>query len=312
MATQLTRWILPPTAVLLLSATVVFGNAASNQEIAPLQKRRAVAQGRLTGTRDVLQIITWQTANPPSTTRPYAQAHLAIEKAGAKSRSLFQADGGETQYLVGAIQIADLDGDGVPEIISLWQEGASAGSVLRVFHWDRARQSFIELQGKDDLAGVHRYRLTPAKGAQHIVIYVRSNTGSGWPPVAGGEFAARGAKLVRVNGGGDVTAQTESGIEGQTFISPTRPGPVRADAPPDVAPYPATLAIVSTADDREVARFKTGSDGRFRVVLPPGEYRIIPVQERPGRFQPRASEAMVSVLPGQFAHVKIEFDSGMR
>ncbi|MEN3334507.1 MAG: hypothetical protein V7641_3872 [Blastocatellia bacterium] len=312
MATKLTRWILPPTAVLLLSAAVVFGSAASRQQTASLQKRRVVATGRLTGTPEVLQIATWQTANRPSTSRPYAQAHLAIEKAGAKSRSLFQVDGSETQYLVGAIQIADLDGDGVPEIISLWQEGASAGSVLRVFHWDRARQTFIELESKDDLAGIHRYRLTTAKGARHIVIYVRSNIGSGWPPVAGGEFAARGAKLVRINGGGDVTAQTESGIEGQTLISPTRPGPVRADAPPDAAPYPATLAIVSTASGREVARLKTGSDGRFRVALPPGEYRIIPVQERPGRFQPRASEEVVNVLPGQFAHVKMEFDSGIR
>src|SRR6185369_11634229 len=122
MATKLMKWILPPTAVLLLSAVVGFSHAATGQQTAPLQKRRVVAQGRLTGTREVLQIITWQTANSPSASRPYAQAHLAIKQAGAKSVSLFQADGGETQYLVGAIQIADLDGDGVPEIISLWQE----------------------------------------------------------------------------------------------------------------------------------------------------------------------------------------------
>jgi hypothetical protein len=312
MATKFTRWILPPTAVLLLSAAVVFGGVASSQQTAPLQKRRVVAHGQLTGTRDVLQIVIWQTPNPPNTTRPYAQAHLAIEKAGAKSRSLFQADGGETQYLVDATQIADLDGDGVPEIISLWQEGASAGSVLRVFHWDRARQTFIELQSKADLAGVHRYRITPTKGARHIVIYVRSNIGSGWPPIAGGEFAARGAELVRVNGGGNVTAQAESGIEGRTLISPIRPGPVRADDTQTAAPYAATLAIVSTAGDREVARLKTGPDGRFRIALPPGEYRVIPVQERPGRFQPHASEELVNVLPGQFARVEIQFDSGIR
>lgn len=303
---------MPLTAVLLLSAAIAFGSAAINQQTVPLQKRRVVAQGRLTGTGDLLQIVTWQTANRPNTSRPYAQAHLVIKKAGAKSPDLFQADGGETQYLVGAIQIADLDGDSVPEIISLWQEGASAGSVLRVFHWDRARQSFIELQSKHDLAGVHRYRLTTAKGARHIVIYVRSNIGSGWPPVVGGEFAARDAELVRVQGGGKVTTQTESGIEGQTLISPTHPGPIRADAPPAVAPYPATLAIISTASGREVARLKTGSDGRFRVALPPGEYRIVAVQEKPGRFQPRASEELVNVLPGQFAHVEIHYDSGMR
>jgi hypothetical protein len=311
MATKLTRWIGPPTAVLLLSAAVVFGSAALYQQTAPLQKRRVVAQGRLTGTRDVLQIVTWQTANPPNTSRPYAQAHLALEKAGAKSSIFFQADGGETQYLVDAIQIADLDGDGVPEIISLWQEGASAGSRLRVFHWDRARQSFVELESKDDLARVHRYRVMPARGARHIMIYARPNTGSGRLPVVS-EFAARGAELVRVNGGGKVTAQTESGIEGQTLISPIRPGPIRADAPQSAAPYPATLAIISTASGREVARLKTGSDGRFRVALPPGEYRIIPEQEKPGRFQPRASEELISVQPGQFARIEIHYDSGIR
>jgi hypothetical protein len=314
MATKLTKWIMPPTAVLLLSAAIAFGSAATGRQTVPLQKRRVVAQGRLTGTRDVLQIVTWQTANRPSTSRPYAQAHLAIEKAGARPRALFQADGGETQYLVGSIQTADLDGDGVPEIISLWQEGASAGSVLRVFHWDSNRQAFTELQSRDDLAGVHRYRITPTK---RIVIYVRSKTGSGWPPVAGGEFAARGAELVRINGGGNVgggnvTPQAESGIEGQTVISPIRPGPVRADDTQTTAPYPATLAIVSTSTGREVARLKTGSDGRFRVALPPGEYRIVPVQERSGKFLPRASEELVTVVSGQFAHIEIQFDSGMR
>ena len=309
MATKLTKWILPPIAVLLLSAAIAFGSAATNPQTVPLQKRRVVAQGRLTGTRDVLQIVTWQTANRPNASRPYAQAHLAVEKAGARPRTLFQADGGETQYLVGSIQTADLDGDGVPEIVSLWQEGASAGSVLRVFHWDRDRQAFAELQSRGDLAGVHRYRITPAK---RIVIYVRSNTGSGWPPVAGGEFAARGAELVRINGGGNVTPQAESGIEGRTVISPIRPGPIRADDTQTTVPYPATLAIISTATGREVTRLKTGSDGRFRVALPPGEYRITSVQERPGRFLPRASEELVTVLSGQFAHIEIQFDSGIR
>lgn len=312
MATELTKWILPPTAVILLSAVVIFGGPAGRQEIAPLQKRRVVARGQLTGTRDLFQIVTWQTGNPPNSSRPYARAHLAIEKAGAKPQTLFRADGGETQYLVGSIQIADLDRDGVPEVISLWQEGASAGSVLRVFHWDRARQAFAELQSRDELGGVHRYQLTNARGARHIVIYVRSNEGSGWPPVAGGEFAARGASLVRVKGGGSVTTKTESGIEGQTLLSPTRPGPIRADAPPAVTPYAAELTIVSVASGREVARLKTGSDGRFRVALPPGEYRIVSGSEKQGRFLPRAAEELVTVQPGQFAKVQIHFDSGMR
>ncbi|HEY9230756.1 MAG TPA: hypothetical protein VIS78_01380, partial [Blastocatellia bacterium] len=61
----------------------------------PLQKRRIVAQGRLTGARDVLQVVIWQTVNPPGGARPYTQAHLAIEAPRWKSRVAFQADGGE-------------------------------------------------------------------------------------------------------------------------------------------------------------------------------------------------------------------------
>ncbi|MFL6277485.1 MAG: carboxypeptidase-like regulatory domain-containing protein [Blastocatellia bacterium] len=310
MTTKLTKWIGPPTAILLLSAAIVFG-AVRPQTTAPLQKRRAVAQGHLTGTRDLLQIVTWQTANPPRTSRPYAQAHLAIEAMRGKSRIDFQADGGETQYLVDRVQIVDLDGNGVPEIISLWQEGASAGSHLRVFHWDRARQDFIELQSQDDLAGIQDYRISPAEDARHILIYTRPNTRAGRRPAAI-QLAVRGAELVRVTGKDDMRTQTESGIEGQTLISPTRPGPTRANDPPDMAPYPATLAIISTATDREVTRVKTGSDGRFRAVLPPGEYRVVYAPERPGRILPRATEELVRVLPSQFARVEIHFDSGMR
>ena len=310
MANELTKRIWPLTTVLLLSAAFTFADAANGQRVAPLEKRRVVAQGRLTGTRDLWQIITWQTANPPNTTLPYARAHLAIKKAGAQSPVLFQADGGQTQYLINEVQIADLDGDGVPEIVSLWQEGASAGSRLRVFHWERARQAFAELESRDDFGGVYSYRIVPARGARHILIYARPQSARGRRPDAQ-EVAVRGAELVRVNGGRDVTAQVESGIEGQTLISPTHPGPVR-EGTPSSAPYAATLAIVAKANGREVARVKTGSDGRFRVALPPGEYRVVPVQERPGRFLPSASEEEVAVRPGQFTHVEIHFDSGMR
>ena len=310
MTTKRTKSIWPPTVALLLSAAIAFG-AAPPQSRVPLQTRRVVAQGRLTGGRDVLQVVTWQTANPRGGAQPYAQAHLAIEAPRGKSPVAFQADGGETQYLVDAIQIADLDNDGVPEIISLWQEGASAGNRLRVFHWDRSQQAFVELQSRDDFAHVHSYRLAPAKGRRHIVIYSRTISRPS-SPVPLGELAVRGGELVRVNGGGNVTKQTESGIEGQSLISPTRPGPVLVDAPPDIKPYPTTLAIVSTATGQEVTRLETGADGRFRVVLPPGEYRVIPVRDKPGRFLPRASEVTVRVLPGQFAHTEIHFDSGMR
>src|SRR5205085_1888204 len=176
--------IWPLMTALLLSAAFAFGDAASAAQTVPLQPRRVVARGRLTGTRDVFQIITWQTANPPNTTRPYAQAHLAIKRTGAQSPILFQADGGETEYLINEARIADLDGDGVPEIISLWQEGASAGSRLRVFHWQRARQAFAELESREEFAGIYSYRIVPARGAQHILITTRPQSRASRRPAA--------------------------------------------------------------------------------------------------------------------------------
>jgi hypothetical protein len=307
MTSKLTKRIWPLMAVMLLSAAFTLNTAASAAQTVPLQKRRVVAQGRLTGTRDVFQIITWQTPNPPNTTLPYAQAHLAIKKIGAGSPVVFQTDGGETEYLINDVRVVDLDNDGAPEIISLWQEGASAGNRLRVFHWQRARQAFAELESQDEFAGVYSYRVVPARGAQHISITTRPPSRASRRP-ASVTLAVRGAQLVRVNGGNTVTTETESGIEGRTLISPTHGGPTRADEPP-AAPYPATLSIIAVASGREAARLKSDAEGRFRISLPPGEYRVVPVS--PGRF-PRATEQTATVRPGQFAHIEIQFDSGMR
>jgi hypothetical protein len=124
------------------------------------------------------------------------------------------------------------------------------------------------------------------------------------------EYELRGLKLVRVGGDRVVTAQVESGIEGRAIISPSHPGPQR-QGESGSAPYKTTLVVWRTSDDREVARVETGSDGRFRVALPPGEYRIGP-PPRTGRFLPRAGEETVTVAARKFANVTINFDSGMR
>lgn len=310
MSLKLKKLTLPLTTLTVLLAVAFSGYAAQGRKNNALQKRRVAARGHLTGTRELQQIVTWQTPNPPGGILPYANAHLAIETDA--QRVLWQTDGGKTQYLVDDIQLEDLDGDGTPEIISLWLEGVSAGFALRVFHWDRRRQSFVEVKAADDLSGIYRYQIDGAGAHRRIVTFVRSDVGSGWPVVEGGQYEARGNRLARVKGGGSVTTQGESGVTGEVFISPAHPGPIRMGDPSYKKPYQATLAILTVEGGREVARLQTGEDGRFRVKLPPGDYRVVPLQEKPGRFLPRAGEELVKVLPGQFAHVTIEFDSGMR
>jgi hypothetical protein len=311
MTLKLSRLFIPLTALAMSLAVSIEGYAAQGRKVSAPQKRRVAARGHLTGARDLQQVVTWQTSNPPGGTLPYAKAHLAIETVGAGRRVIWQTDGGETQYMVDSIQSTDLDSDGVPEIISLWWEGASAGAVLRIFHWDRAKQSFVELRS-DNMSSVHSYRVRPGRGSakNRIVVYSRSDMNARRP--AQNEYEVRGEQIIRVRGGGSVTTEGESGIEGQALISPARPGPIRMNDPrPDKQPYETTLAIVTVGENREVARLKTGSDGRFRVKLPPGEYEIIPAPDTPRRF-PRAFPQQVTVLPGQFARVTIEFDSGMR
>ncbi len=62
------------------------------------------------------------------------------------------------------------------------------------------------------------------------------------------------------------------------------------------------------ANGRELARFETDADGRFRVLLEPGTYWLRP--EARGPVHP-ASES-VTVTAGALTHVDIGVDSGIR
>jgi len=268
------------------------------------RRPRVVASGRLLGTRELQRVVTWQ-AN--------GAAHLAIEGAGQGSRVLWRKDGGASESRVDSVRISDLDADGVPEIMTLWWKDSSPGADLRVFHWDRSQNSFVELQYDPEPGDVRSYRVVRTRGSgstSRLALYSRSGISARRGTSPDHEYELRGLKLIRVEGGRNVTAQGESGIEGQAIISPSHPGPLK-EGMSGSAPYKTTLVVWRSGDDREVARFETGSDGRFRVALPPGEYRIGP-PPRTGRFLPRGSEETVTVAAGRFVRVTIHFDSGMR
>jgi hypothetical protein len=99
-----------------------------------------------------------------------------------------------------------------------------------------------------------------------------------------------------------------SGIEGTILVSPTRPGPIRKDEEPSLAPVRnAQFAI--KAGDATVKTFTTDGEGRFQVALPPGHYVI--VREDPGaRIGRWRFEA--DVVAGQVTKVNWTADSGMR
>ena len=102
--------------------------------------------------------------------------------------------------------------------------------------------------------------------------------------------------------------QTASGIEGVITISPIKAGPVRADAP---ISRPLANAAFAVEDQKgEIASFTTDNEGRFRVSLAPGHYKVS-LKGRTssiGRYGPFE----VDVAAGQMTKVQWECDSGMR
>ena len=120
------------------------------------------------------------------------------------------------------------------------------------------------------------------------------------------------ALAVLIMCGGFLSAQTQSGsetgIEGVIAISPIKAGPVRADAPSS-RPL-ANTAFAAENQKGEVASFTTDGQGRFRIPLSPGHYKVS-LKERTssiGRYGPFE----VDVVAGQMTKVQWQCDSGMR
>lgn len=291
------------TCLAVSSVAPCFGKVASQREPGALLKK-VVGRGHLTGTRELQQVVTGRTSDGP---------YLAIETVGSQPRVLWQTEGGNSASVVDSIRIEDLDSNGIAEIMSLWRNSSSVGAALRIFHWDRRAKNFVEIglsdkDGSLGLVGINAYKIGPLNGRKRILT-VQGSTSTQMRGVPNAQFELKGNQLMRISGG-IIRARDESGIEGQAVISPVHPGPTR-QGQSDTAPFQTTLVISRTSDGAEVARLETGSDGRFRVALPPGTYKVGPPAGT-GRRLPRGGEETVIVTPGKFAHVTINFDSGMR
>jgi hypothetical protein len=106
----------------------------------------------------------------------------------------------------------------------------------------------------------------------------------------------------------ETPAPGTSGIEGTIVVSPSRPGPIRKDEGPSVAPVGNTQFVVK-AGDATVKTFTTDGEGRFQVALPPGHYVVLREEAAPrvGRWRFESD-----VVSGQMTKVNWTADSGMR
>jgi hypothetical protein len=107
---------------------------------------------------------------------------------------------------------------------------------------------------------------------------------------------------------GQIPSGAETGIEGVITISPTQPGPIRADSPGSKPLTNVTFAVEN--EKGEVASFTTDDQGRFRISVPSGHYKVSIKGKKLGigRYGPFE----VDVVAGKMTRVQWDCDSGIR
>jgi Carboxypeptidase regulatory-like domain len=106
-----------------------------------------------------------------------------------------------------------------------------------------------------------------------------------------------------------LAAKPASGIEGAITIAPWHAGPVRVDEP-SAKPLANATFVVQTEMDTVASEFTTDAQGRFRVSLAPGRYKVS-LKNRSssiGKYGPFE----VDVTAGRMTTVQWQCDSGMR
>ena len=100
----------------------------------------------------------------------------------------------------------------------------------------------------------------------------------------------------------------ETGIRGTALWGPVKPGPSRLEQS-DEAPLSATFIVL--AAERQVAQFKSDKNGKFEILLPAGEYTIVP-HKSTSIPVPGSQKKSVTVPADGFIEVTLRFDTGMR
>jgi hypothetical protein len=98
-----------------------------------------------------------------------------------------------------------------------------------------------------------------------------------------------------------------SGIEGQVSF-----GPISPLARPGIAnyrPYQATIRVLDQ-ERHAVIEFQTAAGGQFRQPLEPGVYVLDPQAQ--GSRPHAAAQQVITVRPGEYTRVRINYDSGIR
>ena len=110
--------------------------------------------------------------------------------------------------------------------------------------------------------------------------------------------------------GADVTAGSpgDTGIHGTVLMGAVSPGPSR---PGQSEEEPASVAFLVMQGNAQVATFRSGADGQFHLLLPPGDYVLVPQENTPIPF-PQTQTTGVTVPADGLIEIVIRLDTGMK
>jgi hypothetical protein len=104
---------------------------------------------------------------------------------------------------------------------------------------------------------------------------------------------------------------SDGGIRGEVLIGPMCPV-VQPDQPCPDKPFEASIEIRGQDIRGDHLTIRSGKDGRFRVKLAPGKYKLTPISPNPGAPPHAPPPQSVMVESGKYTRVTIRYDSGMR
>jgi len=129
-------------------------------------------------------------------------------------------------------------------------------------------------------------------------------------------FMALAACIAAACGDIGISATTPgppSGIKGNVILGPTcavqgDPGSFNPVPEACLTPYAAQMVVLDD-ENKVVAHIQSSGDGTFQVDVAPGDYIVTPATTD---SYPIAQPVSVTVVPGQYVTVQINYDTGIR
>ncbi|MCR4283955.1 MAG: hypothetical protein NUV64_01375 [Parcubacteria group bacterium] len=101
----------------------------------------------------------------------------------------------------------------------------------------------------------------------------------------------------------------DSGVVGKVLLGPICPVVREGDDSCNDKLYAVIINVFSTGNDNFFSSIESDKDGNYKVMLPPGDYVLIP---KSGKMFPRCSEQAVTIKPSVLSEVNLSCDTGIR